>query len=218
MTKTLNDKLYAISLNEITGAYEVLWNDDRLDEFTDELANKLAKEMGVINVLPDEAAVELAKRDGVKLIPPSELPITFERFYEGWIDTPENRAKIASRAEAELYECRETEFYKLMELEYKSGNETLTLDTVEAFTPEDRKKWGMEATIALAIQQFVIHGGKVIPENELPKGLPKEFAGQVYQDTPENRETLSKVASNERTKEYAVVKAKAKARAKDMER
>ena len=43
----------------------------------------------------DEAAVEQAIKDGVKLIPVEELPETFDRRYLGWIDTPENRKKIA---------------------------------------------------------------------------------------------------------------------------
>ena len=42
----------------------------------------------------DEEAVELAERDGIKIIPVQELSLAFPRRYYGWIDTPENRAKI----------------------------------------------------------------------------------------------------------------------------
>jgi len=43
----------------------------------------------------DEAMVEQAIKDGIKIIPVDELPEKFDRRYLGWIDTPENRQKIA---------------------------------------------------------------------------------------------------------------------------
>ena len=42
----------------------------------------------------DEEAVEQAIKDGIKIIPIEELPDNFDRFYLGWIDTPENRKAI----------------------------------------------------------------------------------------------------------------------------
>ena len=47
----------------------------------------------------DDYAVEQAIKDGIKIIPVEELPETFGRKYLGWIDTPENRAKIAELAD-----------------------------------------------------------------------------------------------------------------------
>lgn len=47
----------------------------------------------------DEQAVRKAIKDGVKIIPVDELPETFGRRYLGWIDTPENRERIAELAE-----------------------------------------------------------------------------------------------------------------------
>lgn len=52
----------------------------------------------------DDDAVEQAIKDGVKIIPVEELPETFGRRYLGWIDTPENRAKIAKLAEKYPYD------------------------------------------------------------------------------------------------------------------
>lgn len=52
----------------------------------------------------DDDAVEQAIKDGVKIIPVDELPETFGRRYLGWIDTPENRAKIAELAEKYPYD------------------------------------------------------------------------------------------------------------------
>ena len=52
----------------------------------------------------DEQAVEQAIKDGVKIIPVDELPETFGRRYLGWIDTPENRRKIAEYAEKYPYD------------------------------------------------------------------------------------------------------------------
>ena len=46
----------------------------------------------------DEAAVEQAIKDGVAIIPVDELPANFPRRYLGWIDTPENRERIAEYA------------------------------------------------------------------------------------------------------------------------
>lgn len=213
LTKNCEGKLYSVVLNDDIGACEIQWNENRLDEFTDELAAKFAKEMGVINALPDEVAVELAKRDGVKLIPPSELPISFEKIYEGWIDTPANRAAIAKDAEMALHfyyplsDC--PEFYKLTDTVYEANGETFTLDTLEPFTPEDRKKWGMEATMELAVQQFTYHNGNVIPENELPTSLPRPLKERVYQDTPETRAALQKIADIEQAKETIKNKKKA---------
>ena len=43
----------------------------------------------------DEEAVEQAIKDGIKIIPIEELPENFDRRYLGWIDTEENRKKIA---------------------------------------------------------------------------------------------------------------------------
>lgn len=43
----------------------------------------------------DEEAVEQAIKDGIKIIPIKELPENFDRRYLGWIDTEENRNKIA---------------------------------------------------------------------------------------------------------------------------
>ena len=47
----------------------------------------------------DDDATEQAIKDGIKIIPVDELPETFGRRYLGWIDTPENRARIAELAE-----------------------------------------------------------------------------------------------------------------------
>lgn len=47
----------------------------------------------------DDDATEQAIKDGIKIIPVEELPETFGRRYLGWIDTPENRKKIAELAE-----------------------------------------------------------------------------------------------------------------------
>ena len=47
----------------------------------------------------EDDAVAQAIKDGIKIIPVEELPETFGRRYLGWIDTPENRAKIAELAE-----------------------------------------------------------------------------------------------------------------------
>ena len=43
----------------------------------------------------DEEAVEQAIKDGVRIIPIEELPENFDRKYLGWIDTEENRKRIA---------------------------------------------------------------------------------------------------------------------------
>ena len=43
----------------------------------------------------DEEAVEQAIKDGIKIIPIEELPENFDRKYLGWIDTEENRKRIA---------------------------------------------------------------------------------------------------------------------------
>ena len=43
----------------------------------------------------DEEAVEQAIKDGIKIIPIEELPENFDRRYRGWIDTEENRKRIA---------------------------------------------------------------------------------------------------------------------------
>ena len=47
----------------------------------------------------DDEATRAAIADGIKIIPVDELPEAFGRRYLGWIDTPENRAKIAELAE-----------------------------------------------------------------------------------------------------------------------
>ena len=47
----------------------------------------------------DDDATEQAIKDGIKIIPVDELPETFGRRYLGWIDTPENRERIAELAE-----------------------------------------------------------------------------------------------------------------------
>lgn len=52
----------------------------------------------------DDDAVEQAIKDGIKIIPVEELPETFGRRYLGWIDTPENRARIAELAEKYPYD------------------------------------------------------------------------------------------------------------------
>lgn len=44
----------------------------------------------------DEEAVEQAIKDGVKIIPVADLPENFDRKYLGWIDTEENRNRIAN--------------------------------------------------------------------------------------------------------------------------
>lgn len=44
----------------------------------------------------DESAVEQAVKDGIAIIPVDELPENFTRRYFGWIDTPENRERIAA--------------------------------------------------------------------------------------------------------------------------
>ena len=43
----------------------------------------------------DEEAVEQAIKDGIKIIPIEELPENFDRRYLGWIDTEQNRKRIA---------------------------------------------------------------------------------------------------------------------------
>lgn len=43
----------------------------------------------------DEEAVKQAIKDGIKIIPIEELPENFDRRYLGWIDTEENRKRIA---------------------------------------------------------------------------------------------------------------------------
>ena len=43
----------------------------------------------------DEEAVEQAIKDGIKIIPIEELSENFDRRYLGWIDTEENRKRIA---------------------------------------------------------------------------------------------------------------------------
>ena len=43
----------------------------------------------------DEEAVEQAIKDGIKITPIEELPENFDRRYLGWIDTEENRKRIA---------------------------------------------------------------------------------------------------------------------------
>ena len=45
--------------------------------------------------MDDEEAVEQAIKDGIKIIPIEELPENFDRRYLGWIDTEENRKRIA---------------------------------------------------------------------------------------------------------------------------
>ena len=52
----------------------------------------------------DDDATEQAIKDGIKIIPVDELPETFGRRYLGWIDTPENRARIAELAEKYPYD------------------------------------------------------------------------------------------------------------------
>ena len=47
----------------------------------------------------DDDATEQAIKDGIKIIPVDELPDTFGRRYLGWMDTPENRERIAELAE-----------------------------------------------------------------------------------------------------------------------
>lgn len=47
----------------------------------------------------DESATKQAIKDGVRIIPIEELPENFERRYSGWIDTPENRKRIAEFTE-----------------------------------------------------------------------------------------------------------------------
>lgn len=209
LIESCEDKLYAIVLNGDVGAYEIQANDDRFGEFTDELA----KSVGFPNALPDEVAVELAKRDGIKTIPPSELPISFERFYEGWLDFPENRRTIEKDAEITMHLCRpfsDFELYKLTETVYETKLNGIqcayTLETLEPDTPEDRKRWGVEATMDIAIKQYQFHGGKIIPENELPHNLPKSLKEQVYLDTPETREAIQKIADIEKSN----IKAKAR--------
>jgi len=41
-----------------------------------------------------EEAVKTAMHDGLPIIPVEELPEKFDKRYLGWIDTPENRARI----------------------------------------------------------------------------------------------------------------------------
>ncbi len=53
---------------------------------------------------PDLAATYQAEKDGIKIIPVDELPQPFivldnDRRYYGWIDTPENRRRIAEYKE-----------------------------------------------------------------------------------------------------------------------
>ena len=45
--------------------------------------------------IDDEEAVKQAIKDGIKIIPIEELPENFDRRYLGWIDTEENRKRIA---------------------------------------------------------------------------------------------------------------------------
>ena len=74
-------KGYAVTNFDCLGIYEI----QKIDE-----ENKFAD---------DAEAVEQAIKDGVKIIPVDELPKTFGRRYLGWIDTPENRERIAELAE-----------------------------------------------------------------------------------------------------------------------
>ena len=94
-----------------------IYSDSRIEEIIDEWGVDLVNQgyaiftfngMGILEVdriddveafeTPDNA-VEQAIKDGVKIIPVEELPETFGRRYLGWIDTPENRARIAELAE-----------------------------------------------------------------------------------------------------------------------
>ena len=48
-----------------------------------------------IEICADELAAIQAETDGYcKIIPVNELPITFNRRYFGWVDTPKNRKAI----------------------------------------------------------------------------------------------------------------------------
>lgn len=43
----------------------------------------------------DAQAARLAEASGIKIIPVDDLPDNFDRRYFGWVDTEENRRKIA---------------------------------------------------------------------------------------------------------------------------
>lgn len=51
--------------------------------------------LDLLKFASDDEAVEQAVKDGIKIIPVKELPENFERRYYGWVDTPENRKRIA---------------------------------------------------------------------------------------------------------------------------
>ena len=55
--------------------------------------------IGDVGAYTDEEATIHAIANGVKIIPVEELPENFGRKYLGWIDTPENRAKIKELAD-----------------------------------------------------------------------------------------------------------------------
>lgn len=58
----------------------------------------------------DEDAVRQAMKDGVKIIPVEELPESFDRRYLGWIDTEENRERIAAYCLAHEDECDDSPY------------------------------------------------------------------------------------------------------------
>lgn len=77
----MNKRGYALTDFDSTGMLEIQ-KIDTDDRFPD-----------------DEAAVQQAIKDGVRIIPVDELPANFSRRYLGWVDTPENRKRIAEYAE-----------------------------------------------------------------------------------------------------------------------
>lgn len=48
-----------------------------------------------VGAYDDDQAARMAEASGVKIIPVDELPDNFDRRYFGWVDTEENRQKIA---------------------------------------------------------------------------------------------------------------------------
>lgn len=99
-----------------------IYSDKRIREIIDEWGVEVVNKgydiftfngMGILEISriddveafeTDDDAVEQAIKDGIKIIPVDELPETFGRRYLGWIDTPENRKRIAELAEKYPYD------------------------------------------------------------------------------------------------------------------
>ena len=99
-----------------------IYSDKRIREIIDEWGVEVVNKgydiftfngMGILEISKiddveafetEDEAVEQAIKDGIKIIPVDELPETFGRRYLGWIDTPENRKRIAELAEKYPYD------------------------------------------------------------------------------------------------------------------